>query len=533
MNKVIRNTTRIFFVLLLIVSVFSITNVLAKDTLFDISKIKVNTKSDGVKVNDVSIKNGSINNDIEFTNKDDYITYDITLKNTSNNDITLKSISDNNDSTNLKYTYDNIENKVVEKGKEITFKMTITYDSDSTNSIISNKKLKLSISYEAPDGTTKTTDVKGAEENPNTGDNIKKLIVIGLASLLGLIITFICKKKISKTIMAIAISSILLPIGVKALSGKFVITFNNNITKLRYTVSFNTNGGSTINSIKVPSGTKLTKPSNPTKGNEKFDDWYTSSELNELYDFDKPVNGNITLYAGWGEYITSKVTYNAMNGNFEDGTKTKKLIVKRDTLAKYSHTDNVDDTGKKISDYDNDWDRTHIAGTDRGDKSKSHVVTIPGATNLIVDIYYGSESVRFDFVAVWKGNHPDYTIENNISTAKKYGGSRNSSYIFDSTVVNGIEHDVTFVEGDSVTFDFISDSSEVGSGYGYFAIVRAVKMYGDEYSIPVIDLPRTYFSHWSTTESCDINYDEENLITSDENLVLYACYITSSNVGPS
>ena len=76
------------------------------------------------------------------------------------------------------------------------------------------------------------------------------------------------------------------------------------------TVTFNTNGGSAIASVNVQDGHKVTKPADPTKGSgddEKiFDKWYEDEELEREYDFNNPVNENITLYAKWlEEYIKS------------------------------------------------------------------------------------------------------------------------------------------------------------------------------------------------------------------------------------
>lgn len=69
--------------------------------------------------------------------------------------------------------------------------------------------------------------------------------------------------------------------------------------KTEYTVSFNTNGGSSISNVKVIEGNKLTKPADPVKENAIFKGWYLDDTYNEPFDFDSAINKNLTLYAKW------------------------------------------------------------------------------------------------------------------------------------------------------------------------------------------------------------------------------------------
>lgn len=68
-----------------------------------------------------------------------------------------------------------------------------------------------------------------------------------------------------------------------------------------FTVTFNTNGGSTIEPVAAAKGSKIQRPLPPTKDGFAFDNWYTDNELTHVYDFNTPINGNITLYAKWIE----------------------------------------------------------------------------------------------------------------------------------------------------------------------------------------------------------------------------------------
>lgn len=85
-------------------------------------------------------------------------------------------------------------------------------------------------------------------------------------------------------------------------------TWKKNATEVieekEYTISFDTDGGSAVNSQKIKENSKVTKPSDPTKDKYKFLGWYLDDEL---YSFDAKITKDITLKAKW-EYVPT-VTY--------------------------------------------------------------------------------------------------------------------------------------------------------------------------------------------------------------------------------
>ena len=84
----------------------------------------------------------------------------------------------------------------------------------------------------------------------------------------------------------------------------------------KFTVSFNTNGGSSIASQTINAGEKVTKPADPTKANNKFAGWYCDSALTQPYDFSSQVLSSFTLYAKWtAESGTYTVTFNSNGGS--------------------------------------------------------------------------------------------------------------------------------------------------------------------------------------------------------------------------
>ena len=99
----------------------------------------------------------------------------------------------------------------------------------------------------------------------------------------------------------------------------------------KYTVTFNSDGGSSVASQTIESGKKATKPSNPTKDGYTFEEWQLNGKT---YNFDTAVTGNITLKAVWKKNSTPTakytVTFNSDGGSsvssqtVENGKKATK-----------------------------------------------------------------------------------------------------------------------------------------------------------------------------------------------------------------
>lgn len=77
-------------------------------------------------------------------------------------------------------------------------------------------------------------------------------------------------------------------------------------TGTKYTVTYNSNGGSAVESQQVPAGYYAFESDMPTKENMVFDGWFTDAALtNEFINYKTPITSDITLYAKWNnKYIT-------------------------------------------------------------------------------------------------------------------------------------------------------------------------------------------------------------------------------------
>lgn len=84
-----------------------------------------------------------------------------------------------------------------------------------------------------------------------------------------------------------------------------------------YKVTLYIISGKNYNVATVKKGSKMTKPSTPIREGYEFVGWYTDDTYTVKYDFSKPVNNNMELYAKWN-LASYRVSYDS-NG----GTKVK------------------------------------------------------------------------------------------------------------------------------------------------------------------------------------------------------------------
>ncbi len=77
----------------------------------------------------------------------------------------------------------------------------------------------------------------------------------------------------------------------------YTATYSSTINK--YTVSFETSGGSAVAAQTLQYGEKPTKSADPTKEGNSFDGWYADAALTTPFDFTAPIEGDTVVYAKW------------------------------------------------------------------------------------------------------------------------------------------------------------------------------------------------------------------------------------------
>ena len=113
----------------------------------------------------------------------------------------------------------------------------------------------------------------------------------------------------------------------------------------KYTVSFDSNGGSGVASQTIVKGNKVTKPADPTRSGYTFEGWTLNGSS---YDFNTPVNGDITLKANWKEVVVTK-TYTAEISLVDSQTTDRYITIKENgtpiKIAKLMYTDGTEVMG--------------------------------------------------------------------------------------------------------------------------------------------------------------------------------------------
>ncbi|WP_123041204.1 InlB B-repeat-containing protein [Cohnella candidum] len=84
-----------------------------------------------------------------------------------------------------------------------------------------------------------------------------------------------------------------------------------------YTVTFNSNGGTSVSSQNVNYSAKVSEPVAPSKTGYSFAGWYSNDTLSTTFDFNSGITSSITLYAKWipETYTVTFVTYGGSSIN--------------------------------------------------------------------------------------------------------------------------------------------------------------------------------------------------------------------------
>ena len=140
--------------------------------------------------------------------------------------------------------------------------------------------------------------------------------------------------------------------------------------------------------------------------------------------------------------------------------------------TKYSHTDNIDDSGIANGTYTNGL-RTN------------NTITIPCASEIEIDIYYSTEK-NYDYLYLFQGEYSG-NVSGNMTAGQLYTYNGGNKTTYDTAT-----HTTITIPGNTVTFSFYSDSSQVY--YGYYAIIKG-------YS-PVTSITHNYtFDGWYNSAS--------------------------------
>ena len=133
-------------------------------------------------------------------------------------------------------------------------------------------------------------------------------------------------KKKRNIIIALAVAIIIVTI----------IILVSVLTRKEYTITFNSNGGTEINAVKVKKDGLLEKPDDPVKDGYVFEGWYYNDEL---FDFTAKIDKNITLEARYS--IISEFSLNTNSLSLTVGDSATLEANEKDDLTWNSSDEEV------------------------------------------------------------------------------------------------------------------------------------------------------------------------------------------------
>ena len=290
---------------------------------------------------------------------------------------------------------------------------------------------------------------------------------------------------------------------------------NGNLTyyahwKDIYNITLNANGGTVDTpSVDVIQGNTIGNLPTPTKTDSVFMGWYTGLTDGTKITSSYQPNASIEIYAHWNDNKT--ITYNANGGTFTNSANTNvnTYAYQEKNMTKYSHTPNVYDDGSSYGSYYSNMERNDI-------------VTIPGASQINVQVWFSTEKVGCDWLAIYNGSVTPSKSNYSDSISGKLGGGK-----YDNKPSSSSYRKSYTITGDTAQFFFVSDNGD--NYYGYYAIITGTG-YGyfnnDTYQNPTNG--GNTFRGWNTEiDGSGTNYASEDAVIADidnlgVNTTLYA-----------
>ena len=117
----------------------------------------------------------------------------------------------------------------------------------------------------------------------------------------------------------------------KDTSLKNPFTFDTRITKPltvyagwslnSYRVTFNSQGGSTVDAVQVKHGSTIDEPNSPQREGHTFAGWYTDKQLKSPFDFSTQATGDLQLFAAW------KTMSHVVSVDLQDGSAITEILI--------------------------------------------------------------------------------------------------------------------------------------------------------------------------------------------------------------
>ena len=199
-------------ILIVLTFLLGIGEVKAATNNFELVDFKVQSKKSTVEVDDISLSGNTVTSDITFNKLNDYVAFELTIKNTDDDEYKVISVEDNNTNSNIDITY-MFDDNYIKKGETTKVTVKLKYVQELTNQEkIELNNLNININFMRADGATEIISLNptsSSTANPITGVSILKYIILAILSAAGLIVIIIKKnKKIGTALLILAVVAI-------------------------------------------------------------------------------------------------------------------------------------------------------------------------------------------------------------------------------------------------------------------------------------------------------------------------------------
>ena len=338
---------RVLLLILIILSAITIGIVRADTKNIVLDNIAVKDKS-GTIVVDPAIDGNSITSNVIFNQKDDYVTFEVTLRNKEDLSYKIESITDNNTNENIGIEYKFSED-YIETDQIIKIMIKLSYKSKLINKEqVSLNDLTVTLHMLCEDDdeekiiifpiTGNETQEEQGIDNPTTKDNVMRYVLVIMIASVGLALIRAKRgKQGARKTVAIVMIIILVPILALVLareSYSVPIKFTGIVVKGEfetYNIIIDQNNDNELIVREIKYGDTLGElPASPSKKGYNFTGW-KDNKGNEVSS-ETVITGPIEVEAQY-DIIEYGITYNLDGGNIPNGkSNPDKYTVETETF---------------------------------------------------------------------------------------------------------------------------------------------------------------------------------------------------------
>lgn len=244
---------------------------------------------------------------------------------------------------------------------------------------------------------------------------------------------------------------------------------------LTFTVTFDTDGGSSVDAQEIVNGQLATRPATaPTKSGYTFVNWYSDTALTSVFDFSTPITADTTIYAKWSRNSSSgsSSSYTITTEDTDNGSisvspsrassgRTVTITVEPDDGYALDELSVTDSKGEKV-------ELTKVSDTKYTFTMPRSRVTIEAA---FVEINHADICPSADFTDVdmdaWYHDAVDYAIDNGMMN-----GVGNNLFAPESNLTRAMLVQVLWNLEGNPEASATTDYSDVASDAWYYNAVQ-------------------------------------------------------------